>query len=218
MKNETTTKANPVKPNTSSKLNTAHQGICQASGSNSSAIHRGLLVRFPTNKQEPVGQQLNLRQFAVKVRQQPANRSKYMSNEAKKTVKGNGNPKVPTINKPAQQESKPVKSTTIKPGPASSKPRVIRTTEFTLFKKPEIAEEGQQGGTITDVVEVQVTENNVKSIFLEITATLDATNSNGEQYTLVKKYNMSEDARGMGLYLKDYNALTGAGSGPLRAL
>ena len=31
MKNETTTKANPVKPNTSSKLNIEHKGICQAS-------------------------------------------------------------------------------------------------------------------------------------------------------------------------------------------
>ena len=31
MKNETTTKANTVKPNTSSKLNIDHKGVCQAS-------------------------------------------------------------------------------------------------------------------------------------------------------------------------------------------
>lgn len=189
MNNETTTKANPVNPNKSSTLNTAHKGICQAS--------QGVQVRYTGEGGSVSTNQKNLSDepnehlaYAV---DPPVKLANVESNIMKNIMTSNNN------------------STTTK---TNGNQNVIRSSSFTFIKKPSIAEEGQHRGVITNVEEVRITEKdaktkqNVESVRLEITAKL-AKNGNGQEYTLVKGYNMDDNARGHALFLKDYNALTG---------
>ena len=117
--------------------------------------------------------------------------------------------------KPAQTERKTMKTNLVSNGAAASNGKnnsnlnVSRSSTFSLFKKPEIAPEGQLGAVITDVVEVRV--EGTETVHLEITVQLDP--KDGKSFMLVKSYNMSENARGQALFLKDYNTLTGADLG-----
>ena len=181
MKNETTTKANPVKPNTSSKLNTAHKGICQMSEVDQ-AHYTGDSGSVSTNHLEP--RQMN----------------NYNIWHCGKTAG----------HKPAQQQSKIMNTNINSTGAAASNGNNNSNTvrkAFGGFSKPQTLAEGEHAAVITGLEEVTGTDSNKKPVnIIEMTV---AVNSQGKSYSLKRSYNMGENGRGATQLISDYNSLFG---------
>ena len=84
---------------------------------------------------------------------------------------------------------------------------INKTKSFSLLTRPEIAPKGPQPGVITEVVNVTGTKNGKEFNHMEVAVKLEAKNRKGEQYVLVKTYNIADNGRGVGLFLNDYSSM-----------
>ena len=66
-----------------------------------------------------------------------------------------------------------------------------------------------QNGQITSVRQVEGTNNGQPFIHMEIHFQLDAKDSSGKPYELVKSYNIGGNGRGINLFLADYKSMSG---------
>ena len=183
MKNETTTKANPVKPNTSSKLNIEHKGICQASEV-VQAHYSGDSGSVSTNQKNLADEQNKHLACSQTAGNKPAStESTTMSIQIKHigAVASNGN----------------------------NKSNVVRKA-FGGFSKPETLAEGDHAGVVTGIEEVAGTEDGEAVNRIEISVSVD---NEGAKYALKRSYNMNENGRGAAQLVGDYNALFGTDYG-----
>lgn len=84
-----------------------------------------------------------------------------------------------------------------------------KTTRFTLVARPELPPKGRNSGLITVVEQLTGTDKGKEINRMDITVQLDAKDSKGQPFILTRSYNLGENGRGLGLFLKDYCAISG---------
>jgi len=183
MNNEMTTKANPVKPNTSSILNITHKGICQES--------EVVQAHYAGNCW--FGSHLNNKSQSV---------NQIKTDSCGQTVG----------HKPTQPKSKMMK-TIINPNGAVASNGNNNTVRkaFTGFSKPQTLAEGEHAAVIASIEQVTGTDSKNKPVDqIEITVSVPG---NGTSYALKRSYNMGENGRGATQLISDYNTLFGTSYG-----
>lgn len=83
------------------------------------------------------------------------------------------------------------------------------TEQFRLLARPNIAPQGRQLATITQVAQETGTKNGKEFVNMVIMFQLETKDAQGKNYELSKVYNIADSGRGRNLFLKDYLSMTG---------